>query len=358
MEVDYAKKVLIAVGLGLLGLAAAVLVWTAGHVLILFFAGSLFAVTLLEASSFVSAVLSIPRRLALALFLLTVVGLLVLAGFFFGPPIMEQADRMARDLPRAFAQIEGFVQNSRLAQALIDELPPPSELVGSLQGMLQRTAGVVSSVAGMLTTALIVLLIGILIAVAPDPYVDAALQLVPPDRREQGRRVLGHASQVLGRWVIGRLASMGLVGGLTWVALMIVGIPLALLLSLLAALLSFVPFFGPILAAVPGVLLGFTSSPMTAVWVAAAYLIVQLVETHLLTPIIQHQAVYIPPAFILVAQLVFGSLFGLIGVVFGTPLAALLMTLFEDLYNRGLLGEEGSLPVDDPPPSATSEDHG
>ena len=349
MDGQYIRKVLAAIGLAILGIVVLMLFKKAGHVLILFFAGCLVSVSLIEVSGFLAAKTPVPRKLWVGVGLLVIAALLVGAGFIFGPRVAEQADKLAENMPKAVDSVKEFVSRSPLLEELADRIPPPGKIAGSVRDMLMRTAGILSSLAGALLSAGIVLFIGIYMAVSPKPYVKGALKLLPPGRREQGRKVLRRTGSLLGRWVIGRLASMTVVGILTWIALLILGIPLAFLLSLIAAILSFVPFFGPIVSAVPAVLIGFTIGPQTALWVIVAYLVVQVLESNMLTPIIQHKAVYIPPAMIVLSQMIFGAFFGLLGVVFATPLAALVLVLIEQLYNRGIWDEEETLPVSDKP---------
>ncbi|MBW3599182.1 MAG: AI-2E family transporter, partial [Planctomycetes bacterium] len=118
-----------------------------------------------------------------------------------------------------------------------------------------------------------------------------------------------------------RLASMAVVGVLTAVGLLVLGVPLALGLAILAALLSFVPFLGPVVSAVPAVLVAFVESPTLALWVVGLYGAVQLVETYLVTPFIQQRAVSLPPSALLAAQILMGIMGGILGILLATPLA-------------------------------------
>jgi predicted PurR-regulated permease PerM len=144
------------------------------------------------------------------------------------------------------------------------------------------------------------------------------------------------------------MVSMTVVGLLTWIGLTIIGVPSALTLALVAAILEFVPFIGPIVAAVPALLLAFAQSPETAIWVAILFFGIQQFEGNILEPLVQQRAVSIPPAVLLFAIVAGGLLFGIIGILFAGPLTVVSYVLVKRLYVREALhtktpipGEEG-----------------
>jgi predicted PurR-regulated permease PerM len=125
----------------------------------------------------------------------------------------------------------------------------------------------------------------------------------------------------------------------TSVGLTLLGVPLALILGIIAGLLDFIPYVGPILAGVPAVLLALTISPDMAVYTLLLFVGIQLVEGYILQPLIEARAVDLAPAMVIVMQLVFGTLFGFAGVALATPLAAGLAVLVEMLYIEDVLGD-------------------
>ena len=139
------------------------------------------------------------------------------------------------------------------------------------------------------------------------------------------------------------------IGVLTWVGLSIIGVPLALTLGLIAGLLSFIPNFGPILSAVPAILLAFIDSPTSALYVLALFVGVQLIESNLVTPMIERQTVELPPVLTIVSQLALAVLFGAVGLILATPILAVVMVLVQTLYIQDVLGDEpDNLPADEP----------
>jgi predicted PurR-regulated permease PerM len=175
------------------------------------------------------------------------------------------------------------------------------------------------------------------LAADPSTYVDGLVRLVPPRARDRARDLLRQVHDVLLWWLIGKVASMCAVGVLTYLGLKALGVPLALMLALIASILTFMPNIGPILAAVPAVLLALEGGLASAGWVLGLYLAVQTVESYILTPMIQQKAVSLPPALILAAQIIAGVLAGIPGVAMATPLTAAAVVLVRKLYVEDIL---------------------
>jgi predicted PurR-regulated permease PerM len=133
---------------------------------------------------------------------------------------------------------------------------------------------------------------------------------------------------------------MSVVGVLTFAGLWLIGLPLAAALALISALLTFIPNIGPLIAAVPALLLAFASGGNMVLLVIAVYVVVQAIETYLVTPLIQQEKVSLPPALVIGAQLLMGVMFGILGLALATPLAALTLTLASGLYVHDYLERE------------------
>ena len=118
----------------------------------------------------------------------------------------------------------------------------------------------------------------------------------------------------------------------TAAGLAILGIPMWLALAVIAGLLSFIPNFGPVMALIPAVLVGLMESPSTAAFIVGLYIFIQVIESNFITPLVQQKLVNIPPALILIAQLLIGSLSGGWGLVLATPLMVIIMVLVQELY--------------------------
>jgi predicted PurR-regulated permease PerM len=147
--------------------------------------------------------------------------------------------------------------------------------------------------------------------------------------------------RVLRRWLVGRVASMTVVGLLTGIGLFVLGVPAAASLALIAALLSFIPFLGPAVSYVPAALIALADGgALLLLWVTIVYASVQALESSVITPQIEKVAVSLPPALLICVQLAFGTLGGLSGVIMATPLTVAIVVLVERLYVEDLLGDD------------------
>ena len=147
---------------------------------------------------------------------------------------------------------------------------------------------------------------------------------------------------MLRRWLVGQSLLAACVALLTGAGLMLLGAPFAIALGLLAGLMEFVPYIGPFVAAVPAILVGFAEGPQLALKIALLFLVIQMLESYVLAPLIQHKAVYLPPAAILFAQVLMGAIVGALGVAVATPLAAAVMVAVSMLYVEDALGDKNA----------------
>lgn len=221
-----------------------------------------------------------------------------------------------------------------------------------------RALGVFSTLFGAVAGFAIILFTGIYLAASPDLYQRGALALVPRRHRARVSQVMSDVDHTLRWWLLGQLTAMVIVGALTWIGLAALGIPLAFALALIAALLTFIPNFGPIASAVPPALLALAQEPTKALWVVLLFLGIQTVESYFITPFIQKKAIAMPPAAILFSQIVLSLLFGFLGLLVATPLAAAVIVLAHRLYVEDVLGgapEDGDDAEDGAGPPAADE---
>ncbi len=184
------------------------------------------------------------------------------------------------------------------------------------------------------------ILLAIYLASEPKTYVAGFVRLFPKEKQERALAIVYQIGETLSWWLIGKGASMLFIGILTWIGLSIIGVPLALTLGLIAGLLSFIPNFGPILSAIPAILLAFIASPISALYVLALFVGVQLVESNVVTPLIERETVELPPALTIFSQLALTVLFGAVGLILATPILAVVMVLVQTIYIQDILGSE------------------
>ena len=179
---------------------------------------------------------------------------------------------------------------------------------------------------------LIVFFGGVFLAAQPRFYRTGAIKLVPPGRRPLIAEAIGECEKALRLWLRGQIMAMLVIGIMTGFGLWLLGVESWLVLGILAGFFEFIPFAGPILSAIPGVLIALVQSPELALWTAAMYVFVQHAEAYLIQPLIQQYAVEVPAVVLLFALLAFALLFGVVGVFFAAPLTVVTYVLVKRLY--------------------------
>jgi predicted PurR-regulated permease PerM len=323
--------------LALLVLAA--LLWFAADVLLLLFAAVLLATVLRAAVNGIVHVTGIRDGLALALVLMLALGVVVGGGLLLVPQIASQGPELVDNLGQA---IDGLQQKLGLA-GVTQELASKvdlKELLPSPAGLLGGATNVISSSFGALANAVIVVVIGIYLAADPDLYLRGVAHLVPRSHRKMARELFETIGHTLRWWMVGQLVTMTTVGVLSYVGLRLLGVPLALILGVLVFLLTFVPFIGAIVAAIPVVLVAFSEGATIGLYAFAVYAGIEMFEGYVLSPLVQRHSVALPPALTIAAQVLLGVLLGVLGIALATPLAAMAMVAVNSLYVEALLGDE------------------
>lgn len=333
-----ARRTLVSVGVTVTVVVLLLFVWFVRDVLLLAFAGVLFGIFLRRLATWVSAHTPLGPSWALTLVAVALVGTFVGVFWARGPGIAEEVRTLRERLPQAAESLEARLAQYDWGQRAIEQAPSPQELLPDNPDAISRVTGVASRTFGAVASFAVILFLGLVFAATPGVYRAGLLALLPERRVARAREVLDRLYDTLWWWLVGRLASMTFIGVVTGVGLWLLGVPLAFVLGLLAALLSFIPNIGPILSAVPAILLALAQGPRQALWVALLYVGVQLVESFALDPYIDRKTVYLPPALTILAQLVLAVFTGILGVALATPLAAAAVVLVTMLYVQDVLG--------------------
>lgn len=268
--------------------------------------------------------------------------LFVASGLFFatfGPRILEQFDRLSEQVPQTLEQTRTSIEQYEWGQQIVNSLQQvPSD--ANNMDILSRLTGFFSGAFGAIANGLLVIVAGIYLAFEPSLYVNNLIRLFPLQYRERAHDVLREGHEVVQRWLVARLLSMVVVGVLTLIGLWIIDLPLALTLSVIAAVLSFIPNLGPFLAAAPAFLVGLAQSPLMALLVLVVYSVVQQIENYLITPNIQRKTVKLPPALVMLSQVFLLLIFGWLGLFIAAPLVAFCIVLVKSIYIEDFLGDE------------------
>jgi predicted PurR-regulated permease PerM len=335
----YALRVLIAVGI-VAGLAAVVyLVWRLSQVLLVVFAAILVAVLLDGLARLVSLYTRLPKNLCLGLVVIVIVAGTLVAVILAGPAVTDQISQLSERLPAAATRLKEMLAQYPWGRVLLRRAPTPETLLPSATDILGQLSGVF----GVLTNIVVILLIGLYLAISPGIYIAGLVRLLPKPARTRGHEVLGYLGHALRWWLVGRFSAMAAVGVLTTIGLEFIHMPLALGLGIIAGVLSFVPYIGPIASVVPAVLIALVEGPAMALYVVAVYSVVQFFEGNIITPVIQRRVISLPPAVLLTAQVLMGVLFGLFGILLATPLAVVVIITIQMLYVQDVLGDSVQL---------------
>jgi len=334
-DIRFVRRLLLAI----LVVGTALLAWKLRLVLVLAFGAVLLAIILHSAATRLGKWLHLSNGVALGV-TLVLIALLASGGFFlFGAEVAQQTRAVSATLPAALVQLQELA-------AQFGVQGTPAEWMENLgvESAASQIGAILLTVGDGAANLIILLFGGIFLAARPDLYRTGLIKLIPQGSRGKAALAIDHCGTALRLWFKGRLLAMVFVGLLTGLGLWMIGIPAFLALGLLAAVLEFIPFFGPLLAAVPAVLIALLVGPEEAIMVAALLLLIQQAEGNLITPIIQHRAVDLPPAVLLFSLLGFGLLFGLGGILLAEPLTVVAFILVKELYVRGALHTETPIP--------------
>lgn len=270
----------------------------------------------------------IPRVLAVIILALVFIGLLVGIGFLIVPPLVTEIKLLAINLPIITAKLGPVyhsIQNSmsNYQEGLINI---SSQLGKITSGIYSTTLGFVSGVLAFLT----ILVLSFYMLIEKNTLMSYFSNLLPEGRRESIEQLFKKFNTKMGQWLGGHLLLMLTVGVLDGIALVILGVPYALILAIWGGLVEIVPYLGPWLALIPAAIIGFTMSPLTAILVIVAYLIIQQIEAQFLAPKILGKAVGLSPVIIILALLAGAKLMGILGMIIAVPVAATIAVLIQE----------------------------
>ena len=314
------------------------------QVLLILFAGILLGVFLRSLGDRVERHTPLGSGGSLALVVSALLGLICLAGWYLAPDVATQIDQLIQSLPEIIRQLGARIEGYEWGRRMLSQLPDAAERFARPGNILSRATGAFSTAFGLIANLIIISFIGLYLAVNPALYLNGIVRLVPVDARPRARELLGELGETLRWWLIGRMIAMGVIGLLTAVGLWLIGVPLALTLGLLAGILNFIPYLGPILSAVPPLLMVSTGGTTKIFYVLLLYLAVQTIEGDLLTPLVTEKTISLPPALTLAAQVLLGILLGPLGVIFASPISALALIVIKRLYVEDLLERSTVLP--------------
>jgi predicted PurR-regulated permease PerM len=326
--------------LGFIALPVLLLMWLVGRILLLLFCGILLALLLRSLANLVGRSFHLPNAVSMAVALALMFGLIGGAFYFLAPQVLQQsaelwqnvvagADRLHAEILRRFPDIE----------LPAGQLPGASQLAGQLFGLT-------SSVLDIFVTFGIILFVGIYGAADPALYIAGLLRLFKPALRPRVEELVLETGRALRWWLLGRAIAMLAVGVLVMLGLWIGGVALAFTLGVVAAILTFIPYVGAIVSAIPAVLIAFAQGPHLVLYVLGVIAVAHVLEGYIVIPLVQQRIAHLPPALLLASQAILGTLFGMLGITLAAPLTVAGMVATKLLYLRDVLGEPAQRAAD------------
>ncbi|HEX4809225.1 MAG TPA: AI-2E family transporter [Bryobacteraceae bacterium] len=298
--------------------AACLLIWYAGNVLVVAFAGILVAVMLRLMTALVQRATGLGTTWSFAIVLILLAGFVVLCGLFLGPHIAGQGAEIAKVIPAALNRARDELRTHDWGRYLDSGLTREAANLN----LASKFGAWASGLLGVMSTGVIVLAVGIFAAANPEFYENWFLRFVSEGSRGRIRRLVELIETTLRGWLLGQLVPMFILGVGTFVGLWAMHIPLAFTLALLTAFLLFVPYVGSVLSLIPAALVALMQGPGTMFSVVILYVVVHTLEGYVLTPLVQRKAVRLPPVVTILVEFLMWTIAGVLGVIVATPLAA------------------------------------
>jgi predicted PurR-regulated permease PerM len=378
------------------------LLWVAYPLLFVAFLGILFGLAVSRGADLLER-MRIPRGLGAALIVFGFLGLLVGLGAWAGPTLKNQLGELRTAVPQAIDQVEAWIgrnQGGMLGQFLpagpnaapatgqagatgqpappaaqgatgqtAGQAPPnqaaggqppaagappadtggqpsgafsglPDTLSGQLGAVTRYLFSFLSSTVAVVTGIFLILVLSIYIGAAPKLYQSGMLHLVPHHARPRATQVLEAIGGTLQRWLRAQLIAMAVIGVVTTLGLWALDVKAALALGIIAGLLEFIPLVGPLLSAIPAVAMGFLDSPQKALLVILLYTGIQLLENHILIPIVMKEGVDLPPVLTILGLGIMAAVFGFLGMLVAVPLLAAIVVAVKMLYVQDVVGDD------------------
>jgi predicted PurR-regulated permease PerM len=341
-------------GIGVVAFAALLLfAWYFAATLFLIFAGMLLGVALNAMTNLLGRVIQLPHALRLTIVCLVLAGLLSGVVFLGGSTIAQQAKVLSDTIKSQLVTVRGFLEKNGIdtsyfnlgnagatpaagsspseppAAAVPRNLPSASEFASSGGAIVTQTLKLLLGTVSAVGNFFIVLFLGLTFAAQPSVYRKGLLFMAPARHRERATVIVDRIGDTLERWLIAQILTMAAVFLVTWIGLALIGIQSSFILGIQAGLLAFIPTVGALLAGLIVVLASLASGWVAAISAFVLFLGVHALESYVLTPIIQRQALDIPPATLFAFQILLGVVFGIWGLALALPLMAIVKVMID-----------------------------
>lgn len=327
--------------------------WYFAATLLLIFTGMLLGVGLNALTNALGRRVHLPHTARLAIVCVALAVMLAGVGYLGGATIAEQASVLSKTIKSQITNVRSFLENHGIDTSVFDlgnaapaastdagatpapspaphsQLPGAGALASSGGAIVSQTFKLLFGAISAVGNIFIVLFLGLAFAAQPSVYHDGLLFLAPTKHRIRAALIIDRIGETLERWLIAQMIVMIAVGLVTWIGLAIIGIPGSFILGIQAGLLAFIPTVGAIIAGVVVVLASLASGWIPALSALLLFLGVHAMESYVLTPILQRQALDIPPATLFAFQILLGVVFGIWGLALALPLVAVAKVMID-----------------------------
>ncbi len=353
----FAGKVLIAAAIIAAVILFFLLFYYAIDVILSLFAGVLMAIFFRKLGNKLSHYTNLPITVSVIFVAFLLIGILGWGAWTLAPKVADQIMNLRGEFPLVMETVRTRLAAYNWGRLILEQIPEWDTIIDTVisGAFLRRIGGFFSTGVGIFVNFIIVVLVAIYLAIEPKTYIEGFIKLFPFERRERMREVIYVIGDTLFWWLLGRFAAMILIGILITLGLMYLNVPLALTLGIIAALFDFIPNFGPILSVIPAALIALAESPTTALYVVILYVVIQFMESYLITPLINKKTIELPPVLTIVFQILLGVLIGGLGLILASPILAVIIVSVKMLYIEDVLGDKAEVPVEIPDIEAEKE---
>jgi predicted PurR-regulated permease PerM len=352
-------------GIGVVVFAALLLfTWYFAATLFLIFAGILLGVALNAMTNLLGRVLRLSHSLRLTIVCLVLAGLLSGVIFLGGATIAQQATALSDTIKLQLVGVKAFLERNGIdtsyfelgnisatptasttpaapgatatpAAAPTHNLPSAGALASSGGAIVSQTLKLLLGTVSAVGNFFIVLFLGLTFAAQPGVYRSGLLYMAPAQHRARATVIIDRISETLERWLIAQILTMAAVFLVTWIGLALIGIQGSFILGIQAGLLTFIPTVGALIGGLIVVLASLASGWVAAASAFALFLGIHALESYILTPMLQRQALDIPPATLFAIQILLGVVFGIWGISLALPLMAIVKVLIDHFKTDG-----------------------
>lgn len=324
---EFRRKAVFAVSVSVIAIAVVALVWIGRHVLLLLFAGCIGALILSTLTDWVKSKLRLQRGLAFALVVVSLFALFGLGIWFRGPVLAHHIVDLQSDIPSALGRIRSRLELQDWGHWLISQITASDQISRGLAFVASGIGGAMVVTGATIAGLFLVIISSLYLGAEPATYLRGVEALLTLPTRNLVNACLREASRTLKTWLLAKAVSMTTIGTIVCLGLLMLQVPLAGTLGVIAGLLTFIPNLGPILSALPAALLAFGVSPVKGLLTILLFCLAHFLEGNLVTPLAERRIVRLPPALTLTVQLLLGSVTGALGVALAAPFTAFLLAV-------------------------------